>query len=55
MSTTQSEVRTSALYLAQNVLQSRNEDRQGVTVGREYSADELVTAAKTIEGYLLGE
>jgi hypothetical protein len=51
---TQSEARTTALYLAQNVLQSRNEDRQGVTVGREYSAQELVDESKIIESYILG-
>ncbi|QIG57887.1 hypothetical protein SEA_PAULODIABOLI_200 [Microbacterium phage PauloDiaboli] len=49
------QARTTALYLAQNVLQSRLAERQGVSISAPYTADELVDEAKTIEGYILGE
>lgn len=47
--------RTTALYLAQGVVQSRLIERQGASMTSPYSAEQLVDAAKTIEDYILGK
>lgn len=47
------QTRTTALYLAQGVVQSRLVDRQGTSMTSPYTAEQLVDAAKTIEAYIL--
>lgn len=54
MTTSDEEIRLSALRYAEVALQSRVVQSAGVTVTATFTAEELVASAKVIESYIAG-